>query len=349
MLCGLLSFRAGAGVQLTVYRDAEGFKALQGEWNDLVRRSAFNTVFLTWEWQATWWRSLGKGDLWLLAWREPSGMLVGLAPLYLNTEDGRRTLSLVGCREVSDYLDLIIAAGREAEVHDAFLTWLAGPDAPSWDVVDLCNLPETSQTHHRLVEAARRRGYAAETMQEDVCPIIPLPSSWDDYLAGLDKHQRHEVRRKMRRIAEEATPRWYIVGPEHDLRAEMDAFIALHQRSRREKGEFMDETMQRFFHDMAQAMRDAGWLFLTFMEVNGVKAASLLCFDYHNSILVYNSGYDPEAYSSLSPGIVLLARCIQYAIEQGRQAFDFLQGNEVYKYRFGGKDFRVMRAVISAR
>ncbi|MCC7353836.1 MAG: GNAT family N-acetyltransferase [Anaerolineae bacterium] len=335
-------------MQLTVYRDEGGFKTLQGEWDDLVQRSTFNTIFLTWEWQTTWWQTLGKGDLWLLAWRDPHGTLVGLAPLYLNIDGGQRTLSLVGCREVSDYLDLIIAAGCEAEVYDAFLAWLAGPDAPSWDVVDLCNLPETSQSYRQLVEEARGRGFAAETMQEDVCPIVPLPSSWDGYLAGLDKHQRHEVRRKMRRIGEEATPRWYIVGPEHDLRVEMDAFIELHQRSRREKGEFMDETMQRFFHDMAQVMHDEGWLFLAFMEVNGVKVASMLCFDYHNSILVYNSGYDPEAYSSLSPGIVLLARCMEYAIGQRRRAFDFLQGNEVYKYRFGGKDFRVMRAVITA-
>lgn len=335
-------------MQLTVYRNEEGFAALRPTWNDLLRRSAFDTIFLTWEWQTTWWNLLGRGDLWLLAWHDPDGALVGLAPLFLSDDGGRRTFSLVGCREVSDYLDFVIARGREAEVYDAFLTWLAGPDAPLWDVLDLCNLPETSQTHRRLVEMARARGYQAEAMLEDVCPIIPLPSSWDDYLASLDRHQRHEIRRKIRRLEQETTPRWYIVGPSHDLQAEMDAFIALHQRSRREKGEFMDEAMQRFFRSMARTMRDAGWLFLAFMEVNGVKAASMLCFDYNDSILVYNSGYDPEAYSSLSPGIVLLARCIEYAIQQGRRVFDFLQGNESYKYRFGGKDFRVMRAVISA-
>ena len=335
-------------MQLTVYQDNKGFAALQGEWNGLLRRSSFNTIFLTWEWQTTWWRLLGKGDLWLLAWRDADGTLVGLAPLFLHQQEGRRVFSLVGCREVSDYLDVIVDAGREDEVLDALLAWLAGPDAPAWDVVDLCNLPETSATCRRFVEEARSRGYATRTMQEDVCPIIPLPSSWDDYLAALDKHQRHEVRRKMRRIEEEATPHWYIVGPEHDLRAEMDVFIDLHQRSRREKGEFMDEAMQRFFHEMALAMQKAGWFSLSFMEVNGVKAATMLCFDYENSILVYNSGYDPEAFSNLSPGIVLLARCIEYAIQQGRRAFDFLQGNEVYKYRFGGKDFRVMRVVIEA-
>jgi CelD/BcsL family acetyltransferase involved in cellulose biosynthesis len=336
-------------VQPIVYRGKEGLDALRPAWNGLLHRSAFDTIFLTWEWQATWWNLLGRGDLWLLAWQDTDGALLGLAPLFLTDDSGRRTFSLVGCREVSDYLDLIITRGHEAAVYDSFLTWLAGPGAPAWDVLDLCNLPETSLTYRQLVEMARARGYQAEATVEDVCPIIPLPSSWDDYLASLDKHQRHEIRRKLRRIEQEATPRWYIVEPSHDLQAEMDAFIALHQRSRREKGEFMDEPMQRFFRSMARVMQEAGWLFLSFMEVNGVKAASMLCFDYNDAILVYNSGYDPESYSSLSPGIVLLARCIEYAIQQGRRAFDFLQGNESYKYRFGARDFRVMRAVISAQ
>jgi len=56
-----------------------GFHALEPEWNALVRRSRFNSIFLTYEWQTTWWEALGQGDLWIVALRCPhSAQLVGI-------------------------------------------------------------------------------------------------------------------------------------------------------------------------------------------------------------------------------------------------------------------------------
>jgi CelD/BcsL family acetyltransferase involved in cellulose biosynthesis len=61
---------------------------------------------------------------------------------------------------------------------------------------------------------------------------------------------------------------------------------------------------------------------------------------------VYNSGLNP-AYLSLSPGWVLLSHLIQWAIENDRKEFDFLRGDEKYKYRFGGVDRYIARLTIS--
>jgi CelD/BcsL family acetyltransferase involved in cellulose biosynthesis len=336
-------------MQLTVYRDSTGFRALRDEWNPLLAASRFNTPFLTWEWQSTWWSHLGEGDLFLLAWREDSDRLAGLAPLYLQTAaTGESKLTLVGCIEVSDYLDVIAADGRETQVLAALMDWLSGSEAPHWDVVDMCNLPEVSLTHQRLPEMARSQGYGAVVTKEDVCPVIDLPDSWDAYLKMLGKKQRHEVRRKIRRAEEAGEVSWYIVEDYHDLAAEMDDFIELHRLSRRDKDQFMEPQMQRFFHAAARTMLDSGWLQLSFLQVNGQKAATMLCFDYADSILVYNSGYAPQVYSAISPGIVLLARVIQHAIEGlGRGQFDFLQGDEVYKYRFGAHETHVLRTLIT--
>ena len=102
-----------------------------------------------------------------------------------------------------------------------------------------------------------------------------------------------------------------------------------------------------FFFDIAQVLQDAGWLQLTFVEMNGEKAASLLNFDYGGDILVYNSGYDPQQFRHLSPGIIVTARCIEHAIHLGRAKFDFLRGDEVYKYRFGAQDTEVRRLLIA--
>ncbi len=324
-----------------------GFAALKPEWNDLVHRSCCDTVFLTWEWQSTWWQHLGEGDLLLLGFRaEDDGRLVGLAPLiHTEDEEGKAVLYMVGCRDVSDYLDLIVEEGQEDAVYGALLDYLE-EDAPEWDLLDLCNIPQDSQTFARLRELAEDRGYQTLVEIEDVCPIIFLPETWDEYLMSLDKKQRHEIRRKLRRAEGGADTRFIIVGPDHDLRAEMETFVELHQKSAPEKDEFMDPQMQEFFYDVAQVLQDAGWLQLTFIEMDGIKAASLLNFDYGDAILVYNSGYDPRQFYHLSPGIVVTSRCIEHAIELGREKFDFLRGGEEYKYRFGAEDTEVRRLLI---
>ena len=64
-------------------------------------------------------------------------------------------------------------------------------------------------------------------------------------------------------------------------------------------------------------------------------------------MLVYNSGHDAGEHGNLSPGIVLLGRLIEYAIEKGYREFDFLRGNEAYKYDMGGKDTEVCQLRIT--
>lgn len=335
-------------MQVEMHFEDGGFSALKPEWNDLLHRSCCDTLFLTWEWQTTWWKHLGEGNLVLLGFRaSDDGRLVGVAPLFhAQTDDDKAVLYQIGCRDVSDYLDIIVELGQEDAVYGALLDYLED-GAPTWDLVDLCNIPQNSSTFVRLRDLAEARGYSTLVEVEDVCPIIRLPSTWDEYLMMLSKKQRHEVRRKLRRAITEAETQFLIVGPEGDLSVEMQTFIDLHQKSAPEKDQFMDARMKGFFFEIAHILLARGWLQLAFVEMDGQKAAALLNFDYGGDILVYNSGYDPEQFRHLSPGIIVTARCIERAIELGRAKFDFLRGGEVYKYRFGGQDTEVRRLLIA--
>jgi CelD/BcsL family acetyltransferase involved in cellulose biosynthesis len=330
-----------------------GFTALAAEWNGLLRRSRFNSLFLTHEWQTTWWHHQGKGDLWIVAFRRPDTQeLVGIVPLYLVIAKegpfaGQPKLNLVGCIEVSDYLDAIIAKGWEGAVYAGLLDWLQSDDAPEWGVLDLCNLPEESLTYRDLPPLVTQPGLRVEVLQEDTAPQFRLPPRYDDYLEEqVEKKQRHEIRRKQRRVEREAQVGFVIVDTAQNLEAEMDDFIALQRASRADKADFMTPAMRRFFNAAACTMADAGYLRLCFLTLNGEKAAALFAFEYDRRFWLYNSGYDPDAYSQLSPGWVILAYSIQYAIAAGCQVFDFMQGNEEYKYRFGGQDYKVMRVLV---
>lgn len=343
------------GLCTVVYSPKEdGFAALQAEWNKLLQRSRYNTIFLTYEWQTTWWECLGEGDLWIVAFhRSDNNELVGIAPLYMVTPTGgrwagKRKFNLVGCIEVSDYLDMIVAQEWEQDVYAAFYGWLCSENAPAWDVLDLCNLPQDSRTYQDFQQVVDTNAFAVEVTQEDVAPQFVLPRHYETYLQEqVEKKQRHEIRRKQRRAERETVANFYFVQPQDNLVAEIDDFVALQQASREDKAEFMTPEMRHFFGKMAQRMQDAGWLRLCFLTLNGEKAATLLGFEYNRRYLLYNSGYDPESFPHLSPGWVLLSYTIQYAVAVGNQVFDFMQGNEEYKYRFGSKDYAVMRVVVS--
>ena len=78
----------------------------------------------------------------------------------------------------------------------------------------------------------------------------------------------------------------------------------------------------------------AGGARLWFPDSGRAPIAAFLCLEYGGTVGLYNSGFDPTR-ARLAPGIVLLAHVIRDAIERGFAIFDFLRGEEPYKYAFG--------------
>jgi CelD/BcsL family acetyltransferase involved in cellulose biosynthesis len=332
-------------METIIYTTPDIFEQLRPEWNILLHSSAADTPFLTYEWQKTWSDCLCscEGELHLLTVRN-NGALLGIAPLFVVTQPDqagrpRRLLRLIGSVDASDYLDLIAARGREREVFGAMLDALTQSDA--WDAIDLWNVPEASPTRTLLPELIASHRWTWLDEKQVVCPIIQLPTAFDDYVQSLDKKERHELRRKIRRAEATEGASWFaITGQDHthDLDEAAESFIALMMKSRSDKSDFMTDDMRRFFHQMIRATHAGGFLHLAFLEVDGVKAATYLSFDYNQKRLVFNSGLETEGFQALSAGIVLAARIIDEAIQLGYSEFDFLRGDERYKYQLGAKD-----------
>jgi CelD/BcsL family acetyltransferase involved in cellulose biosynthesis len=340
-------------MHFNVIRSLTEMEALADEWNTLLSISACHVPFLRHEYLAAWWKTLGGGEwkqaeLFVITARaEPGGPLVGIAPLFFTlNKEKKPALMLLGSIEISDYLDVIVRPEHLAQFLDSLLEFLNGPEAPAWRVLDWYNLLESSPTLKVLEEMSIHRGYnfSKELLQH--CPYIPLPGDWQTYLAGIDKKQRHEIRRKMRRALDYEKPvHWYIVDKVADLDEEIEACLQLMAQDP-QKDKFLSEMMRTHMKTVLRAAFQAGWLQLAFIEVGGEKAAAYLNFDYQDHIWVYNSGLDVR-FRDLSPGWVLLGYLIQVAIDHGRRAFDFMRGDEEYKYRFGAVDRRVVRVQVS--
>jgi CelD/BcsL family acetyltransferase involved in cellulose biosynthesis len=315
----------------------------EAAWNRLVARSRTDVPFLTWQFQTTWWRRFGEGEgpLHLLGVQDGSAEWVGALPLYEVRAPEGATLRLVGGVDVADYLDLVAVAGHEEAVWKALLAVLV--DGPG-RTLDLRPVPAASPTLSLLPTLAGAVGLAARVEREDRCPVITLPDSWEGYLAALPGKERHELRRKLRRAAA-SSPRVEVARTPGGVAALMDSFVGLHRKSKTGKARFMDDRMEGFFREVGPQLAAAGWAALWLLWLEDRPAAALFNLEYGGSVAVYNSGFDPAA-RALSPGVVLIARTIEDAIARGARRYDFLRGDEPYKYGFGAVPTDVMRVVL---
>ena len=81
------------------------------------------------------------------------------------------------------------------------------------------------------------------------------------------------------------------------------------------------------------------------LDLNAAPVAVSMCFDYNDTLHLYNSGFDPR-YRALSAGLLCKVLSLKDAIERGRQKYDFLKGAETYKYRLGGREVPLVRCRI---
>ncbi len=331
-------------MNLTRHTTADAFDSLKPVWNDLVQRSTANTPFSTWEWQTAWWAAYHPGNLWVVTCENDAGKLVGIAPCFIETDGDTRTLRLIGHVDVTDYMDFIVDVDEQEAVYSELATYLSEAHGSDYDAIGLANIPEASPTYTAFPDVLRVQGFDVSFEENDVAPLIQLPQSYDDYLSNiLDSKQRKEAKRKMRRAeGGEYEVAWYIVGSDHNLAEESERFLSLMAAADTEKAAFLQNGQHvDFFNRIVPLANDGGWLQLMFLTIDGNACAAYFNFDYNNRIYVYNSGLDPDNYGALSPGIVLTQYAIQHSIEQGRAVFDFLRGNETYKYLMGGSDTRV--------
>lgn len=335
-----------------VIRTEEAWDTLEGEWNQLLNNSITNVPFLRYEYLRAWWHYRGGGEwpqaeLYIITGRADSGELIGIAPLFLaENKDGQKALMLLGSIEISDYLDLIVSPDRLDEFVAAVLSYLKSNEAPDWQVLDWYNLMQASPTLTALEKAAEEQGAGYHQEVYLPAPYVMLPRTLDDYFSRLDKKYRHEFRRKMRNAVSFFLPvSWHEVQQEEQLDQAMRDFTDL-MRLEGHKDQFLTDEMAPQMNAIAHALFKSGMLRLAFLKVGNDLAAAYFNIDYNNRIWVYNSGLDRK-FDKLSPGIVLAGYLLIDAIEKGRSIFDFMRGDEEYKYQFGAQDRFVMRVVVS--
>jgi CelD/BcsL family acetyltransferase involved in cellulose biosynthesis len=299
----------------------------------------WDCIFVLPPWLEIWWHEFGfEAELYLGAVRQ-EGAIIGIAPLLLRGAEA----SFIGSTDVCDYLDFVIVPGKEADFFNILLDDLRCRGISRLDLRPL--RPHSTVLTH-LIDIARDLKYEVSCKTEDVSFELDLPPTWQGYLGILTQKQRHEVRRKLRRLWEAGDVTYRIIEDSESASQSMAIFLRLFRESRQDKAIFLTARMESFFMSLANAMAQAGLLRLGILELDALPTAAVMCFDYNNMVFLYNNGYLSE-YSFLSVGLIAKVLCIKDSVERGRGKFDFLKGAEEYKHRLGGKEVNLYGCQIA--
>jgi CelD/BcsL family acetyltransferase involved in cellulose biosynthesis len=295
--------------------------ALVGQWRELLDDAVFATPFQTPAWtRAWWWHFGGRRTPHWLAFHQGRD-LVGLYPLYV-TIGPWKSVRAIGTGH-SDYLHPLVRTGYQQSVSAALIDHLAGLQD-----VDLADL-------HQMREGVSPAAGDFEPEVQAHCLVLDLPTSYDGYLKGLSKSLRFDCRRLGKEPFVGGKAKIESVD-EGNLAQATEAFFGLHAkrwRTRMQPGAFATNRVKRFHREAVAALERDGHLRMSVLTLDGEPAGVIYAMQVGGARFFYQCGYDPE-HKALSPGTLLVADCINKAIEEGCARFDFMRGDEAYKRRW---------------
>jgi len=304
-------------------------------WRDPMAALQWTCPFVLPPWLSSWWSVFGRGAQPLIVVVRERRAIIGIAPLMLQG----KTVRFLGDPDVCDYFDCIVVQGKERLF---FTTLLAHLTAQGLGELDLGLLRPDASIRMFLPDIESNGAVQWCTEQEDVFSELDLPATWDELLGKLDGKQRHELRRKLRRLHDAGSVEFRRVDNMTQLPAAVDTFLSLFTMNREDKAEFMTDAMASFFQALCLSLGKEGLLRLFFLDLDGRPVASVFCFDYQGTRYLYNNGYD-AAYQELGVGLMSKVLSLKAAIDDGLGSYNFLKGGEVYKYRLGGKAIPLWR------
>jgi len=308
-------------------------------WDALLARSPSNSFFLRHAWLSAWWRHFGaERELRVLVVENTEGVIVGVAPWCLTRETDLGVLpvgeiAFLGREGVTgDYLDVF----AEPALHGEVLRLCVGALLMNsgWDLLKISDVLETSPTLAAMIEEARVRDLAVVPGKSQLCPYLPLPATWDAFMASVSGNMRSNLRRKEKKLAalgariEEA--HGDAIGPA------LDTLFELHGarwETRGKTGNFIDPRLRAFHHDVAPLLDKEGALGLWTAIIDGKPAAAIYGYRHGGRFLYYQAGFDP-AFAEHGVGLAIMGHAIRRSIEAGLTEFDYLRGDEDYKRRW---------------
>jgi CelD/BcsL family acetyltransferase involved in cellulose biosynthesis len=331
-----------------IIRDTEAFMALESIWKTIHTASNQATIFLGWEWMSTW--TLVYTDeidrLLTVVVYNGKGRPIGIAPLYIKRcgeGSSGRELRFLGTGEpeeeevCTEYLDVLIDQ-EEVETGIEGIARAIRDTAHEWDFATLDYLLYDSLVLTRLL----KMGYMGRHVQISVSGYrhcINLPTDWNEYLTGLSKSMRNQIRQKRRRFEQSSGARCTQVSHASQIPKIIETMARLNKSrwtAKGKRGVFEAHRFRQFHENIMHKTLESRQLRLRVLEVENRVIGIIYNFYFKGIEYYYQSGIDDNGAKRLSPGVVGHSIAIEQLISNGDSAYDFMQGKQnSYKNTYG--------------
>jgi Acetyltransferase (GNAT) domain len=354
---GLCPFRSGEGQMIEVTIEpgdaSDILGRLKAEWEELWADARLSP-FSSWAWMAAWFDSFGGDVVPIILTGRREGKLVGILPLV---QDRRSllhwritSLSMAGSRfGGADYLDTICRSGDLAECTRSFVTYI-DKDLAGVDEIEFEQMPRDSATFGILDEFAEKaeRFIRFSQWNVSICPQIGL-TNWSDILSG--SRRKTNFKRRLRSIEKMPGFEFRSVMSPDQISGAFERFLRLHDLRREDSGvsDLSGHPQLVAFHRRALSLLSvAGQVRFDELWIDDRCCASIYGLVGGGTFYYYNAGFDPH-FSNLSVGLVLLGLSIRAACERGDLTYDFLRGDESYKFDWATDTRELMTIKLSTQ
>lgn len=340
-------------MQIDVIEDFEAFKRLKANWDEVYAADPEAQLFLSWQWLSRWLAQL-EGPWFILAARadaEATHRYVAFFPMRLRTKMTRtgiffNEINMAG-NYAADYTGLICIPAEQDRAIAAFARFIR---QMNWTRIHFENLRIGEPRARLLFAHFPSRVFRTneiehigklDNINNCICPCASLPADWDAYLKSLSANTRQKIRRLLKTVETDTDCR-ITHSTTETIENDLDTLLRLWKtRWGARKGSRVDAIV-RSNRAMLRRCFDEGLLMLPMLwkADNPVGALAILRDVEKRSLLFYMAGRD-ETFDGPPPGLVLHAHTIRHAIANGFTRYDFLRGNEPYKYSFNVQEHRI--------
>lgn len=344
-------------IELKIISETEDFLQLQKQWDELASLSEA-TIFQTFIWNKTWWKHFGTNKKLCIITLYDEDSLAGIFPSFIDTIEysGRKLYSslrllgtsvsqpkgedLKGLKAYSDYMDIIVQPGYEKIFASRLADFFINNSLNIHEIV-LEEVPAESAVCSFLLPRLEQKGISYTEKKQSVCPVAKLENSWEEYLKTMSKRRRNHVRKFIRKVYD---PEIKIFDLERadtadQVSSAFEKLVTLHQNhwnSLGYPGVFAEKRYHNFLKEAISLLFEEGCTWINIISSTKKKqiAAIDLLFVYKDKLYLLQRAYDSASdVHEESPGTVLLYNTIQEGVEKNYKFFDFLRGEDKYKYR----------------
>ncbi|KQX35638.1 hypothetical protein ASD04_12670 [Devosia sp. Root436] len=326
------------GVAVRTIQELEG---LESGWRELFAKSGSNNPFESWDWTIRWVTSFARdGDLLVLADYD-GATITAIAPLRLTGG----TLSFLGDPMFADYAGILCLPGMEQAATAMLARTLQNQ---SWRRIDLAPvraIEPFSQALASFFSAGKHHG-----VQEIICgnPRIDTGGSFQQYYSAPSKKKlRQEIRTTQNNLDRLGTWRYVTAssGPEaHRIFGALTQFHTRRQAGKVGTSIFDDSESTEFFRRLLDSPSTEFKIHLSGIELNGTLVSAAYSISCGDSFYYWIPSFD-QTIPRVSLGKLHLKCLVEECFSEPYQWFDFMGGDESYKYQWSDSNYDLLRFV----